>query len=384
MKRILAVIFTLVLAVGISVSAFAATYETEAGKTVTVQFSIPNSYGVDGLFEYENKSLFSTFVYSNGNTNDFEGTTYDDQVYLYLKGINTDPKTCIVNIDLTIKSSAKPGDKCNIVFYYKIADADGNVNKDDIRTITHTVVVKATETTKTPVVTNPPETTPDQPQQPDYNPGTNPPTPAAGEIDYTELLRQIAIAEGLTEDEYTKDSWDAMVKELEAARELKTSQSQDDVDAGAKALEKAIAALVKVDYSKLNKAIADAKALENCAHGPLWFKLFDALNRAEAALKVRDQKVIDDLVTEIEGIIDEIKKDCPNCGQTTEVIKEVEVLPDGEYCNIKIHKVWPILFFVSLGLNVVLAGLIIGFLLKRKKNRKDDTPLVDYDIEDDE
>ena len=91
-------------------------------------------------------------------------------------------------------------------------------------------------------------------------------------------------------------------------------------------------------------------------------------------------------VAEIEGIIKEIKEDCPNCGKTevVEKIVEVEKLPEGDYCNIKIHKLWPILFFISLGINLVLAGLIIGFLLKRKKNREDDTPLVDYDIEDDE
>ncbi|MBR6918259.1 MAG: hypothetical protein IKN38_08750, partial [Clostridia bacterium] len=149
---------------------------------------------------------------------------------------------------------------------------------------------------------------------------------------------------------------------------------------------KAIAALVKIDYSKLKKAIETAKGLEDCAHGPLWFKLFDALQACEKALTSRDQKAVDSAVADIEAIIEEIKKDCPNCGQenTKEIIKEVEVLPEGEYCNIEIHKLWPILFFISLAINLILGGLILWFFLKRKKNEKDDTPLVDYDIGDDE
>ena len=63
---------------------------------------------------------------------------------------------------------------------------------------------------------------------------------------------------------------------------------------------------------------------------------------------------------------------------------EVEVPPKGEYCNIPMHKVWPVLFFVSLAVNVALIVLIIVYISKKKKNQKDNTPLVDYDIADDE
>lgn len=385
MKKLLAVIFILALTVSTAVSALAATVQTEAGKTVTVTFTVPDTYAIDGYFEFSNRDLFSSVSFANGNTADFGGGIENDRVYFYDNGGEVS-HTAIVNVTVTVKSSAKPGDKCDIVLNYESAD----VNRDMFRkpAITNTVIIKAAETSKEtetskPETTDVPETQPVTPPQP--TPPTPGPGPDTGEIDYTELLRQIAIAEGLNENEYTKDSWDAMIKVLEEARALRTSNSQEDVDNGAKALEKAIAALVKVDYSKLNKAVEEAKGLDACAHGKLWFKLFDALVRADAALKGRDQKVIDDLAAEIEGLIEEIKKDCPNCdGKTTEVIKEVEVLPSDPYCNIKMHKVWPILFFISLGINVVLAGLIIGFFAKRKKNQKDDTPLVDYDIEDDE
>jgi hypothetical protein len=60
----------------------------------------------------------------------------------------------------------------------------------------------------------------------------------------------------------------------------------------------------------------------------------------------------------------------------------VEVEPSGDYCNISMHYVWPILFFISLALNLVFAGVAV-YLFRRKKKESDDTPLVDYDIGED-
>ena len=67
-----------------------------------------------------------------------------------------------------------------------------------------------------------------------------------------------------------------------------------------------------------------------------------------------------------------------------EVIKYVDVLPEGDYCNVSGHKLWPVLFFVSLAISLMLGAIIAVYLIKRKKLRKDDTPIVDYNIEDDE
>ena len=43
-----------------------------------------------------------------------------------------------------------------------------------------------------------------------------------------------------------------------------------------------------------------------------------------------------------------------------------------------------ILFFVSLGVNVILAIVAIMLGKRRIGNKKDNTPLVDYQISDDE
>ena len=49
-------------------------------------------------------------------------------------------------------------------------------------------------------------------------------------------------------------------------------------------------------------------------------------------------------------------------------------------CTVTLHKVWPILFFISLAVNV---GLILFFFVRKKRQETDNTPLVDYDISDD-
>ena len=52
------------------------------------------------------------------------------------------------------------------------------------------------------------------------------------------------------------------------------------------------------------------------------------------------------------------------------------------YCNIPMHRTWPVLFIVSAVLNVVLIVVLI-YVIMRKRNTYDDTPLVSYDIDDD-
>jgi len=62
-------------------------------------------------------------------------------------------------------------------------------------------------------------------------------------IDYTELNKQIGIAEGLNADDYTAESWANLEAALEDARAARESIEQDVVDAAAAALKAAIDAL---------------------------------------------------------------------------------------------------------------------------------------------
>ena len=47
--------------------------------------------------------------------------------------------------------------------------------------------------------------------------------------------------------------------------------------------------------------------------------------------------------------------------------KPADKEPTGEFCNISIHYVWPILFFISLAVNAVL---VILYFVRRKKNEE--------------
>ena len=381
-NRLASVMIALLILFNVATVAVSAA-EAEAGNSVTVSFQINGVYSVDGYFTYSNPGLFSSVSYKNNSS--LIGEISNDKLYLF----SSDQTNVSLEVTVTVRQTAQVGDSCVITLVYETADINGAIS--DWMTQTQTVTVKAAQ--------NEPVTQPDDPTPVDPTPVDPQPEPVWTQpketepqptIDYTELLRQIAIAEGLKEEDYTADSWANMIKALEAAIALKTSLSQKDVDDGAEALKKAIADLVKLDLTALNKAVADAKALEKnstCAHSPLWFKLFDALSRVDETVATRDQEKIDALTEVINGLVERIIADCPNCGQggevVKEVIKEVEVEPSGPFCNIPMHKVWPILFFISLGINLCLIGLLVWFFLKRRKNEKDDTPLVDYDIGDD-
>ena len=374
-KIIISFLILAILISGLTVSVFGAT-EVEAGSTVTVSFTINGINGIDGYFEFSNRSLFKSISYKNSSK--LAGDIANDRVYLY----GSSEANVVISVTMTTVKTAAVGDQCNITFTYETSDLNGQMS--DWKTQTKTVKIKAK-----PVVTEPPHTEPPQTDPPETDPPETEP-PIIIEIDYTELKRQISIATSLDEYEYTAESWDTMAAVLAYAQTLLESKSQEDVDAGAKALEDAIAALVKIDFTELRKAISKARSLDDSyAHGTLWYELYDLLNEADTVMKSRDQAAVDAHAKKINDLIDKIMKDCENVGnQTVEIIKEVRVEvpvePSDPYCNIPIHKLWPVLFFIALGIIALLIAIIFWYFAKRKKTQKDDTPIVDYDISDDE
>ena len=203
-------------------------------------------------------------------------------------------------------------------------------------------------------------------------------------MDYSELKEQISIAKGLYQYDYTADSWSVLSDALAKARSLTNSWRQSDVDAGASALKQAIAGLVKMDYSKLVAAIDSATELrDNDKLVGLWNSLNDALTRGAKMLESGDQQAVDALADEILDLIEQIKKEMGTSISTNSPVKEVEVEPSYPFCNISMHKVWPVLFWISFVLNLALIGLGVMYFMRRRKKQVDDTPLVDYDINDD-
>lgn len=219
----------------------------------------------------------------------------------------------------------------------------------------------------------------------DYLSRTMPVTSAPG-IDYSRLSNQIVIANGLRKAEYTAKSWKAVSKALDKAVEALSSDSQKTVDTRSKALEAAIGELVKVDRSALEEALDDAEDFSAAdEHNSVWFELLDAVNSGKSLLGSNDQEEIDAATARINEVLVQVKTAVEEMNTPKIVTKEVlvEVPPVDDYCNIPMHRVWPVLFFCSLAVNVALAALIVVYVYRKKKNQQDDTPLVDYDISDD-
>lgn len=206
------------------------------------------------------------------------------------------------------------------------------------------------------------------------------------DVDYSKLTLDIAIANGLKKIEYTMESWDVLSDALSRATSALNSKSQATVDECEKALEDAVAGLVKLDRSALEEALtaADAFTGSNEANA-LWIQLSEALSNGQALMNGNDQAAIDAAADQINELLAEVRAQV-NAQDTPQIITQevmVEVPPTDDYCNISGHRVWPVLFFCSLAINVALVALIVVYVSQKKKNQKDDTPLVDYDINDD-
>lgn len=400
-SRTLALLLVAVLVFMMVPVTYAAEIEAEPGQTLTVSFSFSQAYTVNGQFSYSNKGLFSSVSYDTSSSGLAGNVTNE---YLYIYSLSEEATSGAVKVVVKVSPDAKPGDRCDITLRYETGDIARNMS--DPKTTTHTVVIKAPATEPTepqptePQPTTPTEPKPTQPTTPTKPKPTQPTTPTKPkptdpsetepEIDYTELLRQIGIGESLNEPEYTKDSWAPLADALEKGRELLDSDSQAAVDAGAAAIAEAIRNLVKLDFGGLDSAVEAANQMqESNTLGQICNRLHDALARAkELKQNGGTQEEIDALAAEIAKILEEAQAalaELTKEPETVEVIKEVtkEVEPSGPYCNIPMHKVWPILFFISLGLNLLLLLLLLLALRKKKKDQKDDTPMVDYDPNDD-
>jgi len=206
-------------------------------------------------------------------------------------------------------------------------------------------------------------------------------------VDLTELNKQLTIAEGLKDGRYTETSWNNLVAAVESVQNVLDSEDQAEVDAATEQLKNAIAGLVEMNYQALLDAVSRLQEhVKNEELSSLWYEMHALLNEVEDALNGRDQAKVDDcaarlveLLTKIEEKLSEM--DAP---ETVIVEKPTPTTPVDDYCNIESHRIWPILFWISLALNVVGAAFAVVYFMMKRKKTTDDTPLIDYDITDDE
>lgn len=350
-KILLGVLLAVLMISLLSVTAMAATV-TPGGST-SISFSVPDVCGVQVTdVSSSGSSSLSAGSASVSGSGFIEGGV----------GFGSSQATYYVSVDVSASSGAKVGDSLTVTIYY-----DYTTDSIDLHSSSYTETVTvvgggSSGGGDTPI-------TPDQP--------TKPSEPAV-KIDYSELNKWIKEKQGLDSSKYTKDTWDPVEEAYNKALNLRNSKKQDAVDAGAKALKEAIEGLKEMDYTLLEEAIAAAKKLGDSEElGSLWMKLADALKDSVGLLTSNDQQAVNDGAALINSIISQLNEEL-------EKLREANAVYEGDYCNISIHHVWPILFFVSLGVNVILAIVAIMLGKRRMGNKKDNTPLVDYQISDDE
>lgn len=205
--------------------------------------------------------------------------------------------------------------------------------------------------------------------------------------DYSELQMLIGMANGLNSYDFTKESWEPLKSAVDTGNKyLKGKYGQQAVDESVISIEKAMISLVKMDYSKLETALASvySKIDENPQLHDVWSRLDTAVAEARPLLVSGDQEAVNAAVENLNALMEELAACADTAAEPEVVIQEVEVevLPTADYCNIPMHRTWPFLFAISAAMNVgLIAGLV--YVIMKKRQTYDNTPLVSYDIEDD-
>lgn len=212
-------------------------------------------------------------------------------------------------------------------------------------------------------------------------------TGTAVRTDYSELQMLLGMANGLNSYDFTAESWKTLKDAVTVGNQYyKGRYGQLAVDEAVAEIERAILNLVKMDYSKLEAALAVVytKIDENPELHDVWSRLDAAVAEARPLLASGDQGAVDAATEKLNALMAELTEFVQTEAEPEVVVQEVqvEVLPTDDYCNIPMHRTWPVLFAVSAAMNVgLIAGLI--YIIMKKRQVYDNTPLVSYDIDDD-
>ena len=207
-KKFLSIIFVIMLSFSMMTSVFAtATPEstaTTAGATVEVKFEYAEVIGVNGTFTLDNAEMFSKVEVTATESMAPAYNPDNGKIFCYADV----PTNCVITLTLTVAETATVGESCTISFEHETT-ADGVFPTEPVYTVDTAVVYIGVE------------------------------------LDYSALVEQIEIAEGLDESKYTEESWAAMIAVLEEAKALLyNAETQEEIDAMTAALKAAIEALV--------------------------------------------------------------------------------------------------------------------------------------------
>lgn len=366
-RRIVSFLAALLLLCGSASAASVQNISQEAGQTAVLTFQFPEVYNVDGVFTVgDPQGIAERCEVSVAETGMATAAVSGNRLWVQpsAEPVKTDIS---VVVQLDLRADAAAGAVCTVSFSGIYGDGNEEPGNE------HDIYQAATVTVQAPppIETPPPVVTTIVVEPP---------------ADPAWLEKQIAIAEGLKAGEYTTGSWNAMQSALANAREALDRDDQGEFNAAAAALTDAIAALTRMDYTKLQRALADAAEFTQSEEiAALWQQQTDAVSAGEALLTSGDQAAVDAAAAAIQEMLarNQAALEELQTPKVVEVEVPVEVLPEDDYCNISMHRFWPVLFFASLAVNLVLVILIVSYTIKKKKYQNDDTPLVDYDIGDD-
>ncbi len=366
-SRSLVLILALALVFACVPAANAVVMVLDPEETATFYLDYSDACAIEGEIVFSDPSIISNIKYDISGSG-MSGLVENGRIFLYTEDANgVEGK---IGITITVHSGAPKGSSCTVTFRYAVTAPGSNV-PGEVQTLKHTVTVR----TDDPVPTDPNPTEP------------KPTNPVVKYADTSALKEQIQIAENLTYYDYTKESWAAVAQAVTNGKNLLTSTSQSKVDQATKDLKVALANLVAMDYSKLQAALDSAADMDKHeALAGLWSSFLTALENARIQRTGGDQAAADAAADELIAAKEALLKGLEELGELVVVEKEVEVEvePNYPFCNKPGHTAILIIMIVSLVLNAALIGIIAGYFYKKHKNKQDDTPLVDYNIEDDE
>lgn len=344
LKTFLILMLTVATVFSASIPAWAAVSPASttayAGQEIQLKYHYSGIAGITGTFQYSNPGVFSNVKFQiDGLSMGQYNAASNSFAYFGSAAVN-----CTITLTLTVSSSAKPGDSCSVSMQYETAGADGNmpsvpnykydnatirvVEKLDFSTL-NTLIGQAEGLNKSSytsdswskletflnharAVRNSATT------QNEINAAAQSLRDAINSLvklpDYSDLDKQIKIAESLKKEEYTAKSWDVLASALKSAKTARNSLNQTEVTSAANSLKKAIASLVsiyegKLNFNELNRLITIAEGLsENEYDLKSWAVLAQSLDKAKAARSLKDQGKIDKAASDLKSAIDGLVK----------------------------------------------------------------------------
>lgn len=332
-------------------------------KTTTFYLEYMDACAVEGQITFSNPAIISSISYDMSESN-MEGAVENGVIFLY----SPEPAGVSgkVGITVTVHSGAAKGASCDVVFQYAVTEP-GSTLPGATQVVTNTVTVSTAGAEPTT-----PPTTPTQP---------------GSKVDTSMLQFQISVAEKLTSYDYTKETWANVASALNNAYSKLTSKSQKEVDNATAQLKQALAKLRSMDYSALSEALTEASKMpQHPEFEAAWIRFMQALENARVQRTSGDQEAVNAATEELLASKAALDEALGVLATPDEVEKPVFVPtePDYPYCNNLLHIVFLILMIASMVLNLALFAIIVMYLVKKQLNKRDTTPLVEYNIDDDD